>query len=187
MATGWYVLHTYSGYENKIEKTIRMMTETGELDKDVVRDVKVPSEEVVEVKDGKKRTQTRKFLPGYILVEMDLPNEEQLWKLACSKIKKIQGVTGFVGSTANKKPNPLSGDEARSILQKAGGMKGERPVRARQTFSPGEQVKIIDGPFESFTGTVEDVNQEKSKLRVMVGIFGRNTPVEVDFMQIEKM
>ena len=187
MATGWYVLHTYSGYENKIEKTIRMMFEMGELDKEVVKDVKVPSEEVVEVKDGKKRTQTRKFLPGYILVEMDLPNEEQQWKLTCSKIKKIQGVTGFVGTAANKKPTPLSGDEARGILQKAGGAKGERPVRARQTFSPGEKVKIIDGPFESFTGTVDDVNQEKNKLRVMVEIFGRNTPVELDLLQIEKV
>jgi transcriptional antiterminator NusG len=187
MATGWYVLHTYSGYENKIEKTIRMMTNLGELDKEVVRDVKVPSEEVIEVRDGKKRTQTRKFLPGYILLEMDLPNEEQQWKLTCSKIKKIQGVTGFVGTPANKKPNPLSGDEARGILQKAGGMKGERPVRPRQSFASGEQVKIIGGPFESFTGTIEDVNQEKNKLRVMVGIFGRNTPVEVDLLQVEKL
>ena len=101
MATGWYVLHTYSGYENKIEKTLRMMIDKGDLDKDTVRDVKVPSEEVVEVRDGKKRTQTKKFLPGYILVEMDLPNEEQQWKLVCSKIKKIQGVTGFVGTPAN--------------------------------------------------------------------------------------
>ena len=187
MATGWYVLHTYSGYENKIEKTIRMMIDNGDLDKEVVRDIKVPSEEVVEVKDGKKRTQTRKFLPGYILVEMDLPNEEQGWKLACSKIKRIQGVTGFVGTPANKKPNPLSGDEARGILQKSGEMKGERPVRTRQSFVAGEQVKIVDGPFESFTGTIEDVNQEKNKLKVMVGIFGRNTPVEVDILQVEKL
>ena len=187
MATGWYVLHTYSGYENKIEKSIRMMTGSGELDKDIVRDVKVPSEEVVEIRDGKKRTQTKKFLPGYILVEMDLPNEEQQWKLTCSKIKRIQGVTGFVGTQANKKPNPLSGDEARSILQKAGEIKGERPVRTRQAFAPGEQVKIIDGPFESFTGTIEDVNLEKNKLKVMVGIFGRNAPVEVDLFQVEKI
>jgi transcriptional antiterminator NusG len=187
MATGWYVLHTYSGYESKIEKTIRNMTASGELDKEAVRDVKVPSEEVVEVRDGKKRTQTKKFLPGYILVEMDLPNEEQQWKLICSKIKRIQGVTGFVGTPANKKPSPLSGDEARGILQKAGGMKGERPARSRQTFTPGEQVKIVDGPFESFTGTIEDVNPEKNKLRVMVGIFGRNTPVEVDLLQVEKL
>ena len=187
MATGWYVLHTYSGYENKIEKTIRMMIGTGELDKEVVRDIKIPSEEVTEVRDGKKRTQVRKFLPGYILIEMDLPNEEQQWKLTCSKIKKIQGVTGFVGTPANRKPNPLSGDEARSILQKSGEMKGERPVRARQSFAAGEQVKIIDGPFESFTGTIEEVNQEKNKLKVMVGIFGRNTPVEVDLLQVEKV
>ncbi|GHV62622.1 transcription termination/antitermination protein NusG [Spirochaetia bacterium] len=187
MATGWYVLHVYSGYENKIEKTIRMMTDVGELDKEVVRDVKVPSEEVVEVKDGKKRTQTRKFLPGYILVEMDLPEGVVEWKAPCSKIKKIQGVTGFVGTPADKRPQPLTGDEARAILQKSGEIKGERPVRSRQSFSAGEQVKIIDGPFESFTGTVEEVNQEKNKLKVMVGIFGRNTPVEVDLLQVEKM
>ena len=187
MATGWYVLHTYSGYENKIEKTIRMMTEKGELEKDVVRDVKVPSEEVVEVRDGKKRTQTKKFLPGYILVEMDLPNEEQQWKLVCSKIKKIQGVTGFVGTPTGKKPAPLSGDEARAILQKTGEIKGERTVRSRQAFTAGENVKIIDGPFESFTGTIEEVNQEKNKLKVMVGIFGRNVPVEVDLLQVEKV
>jgi transcriptional antiterminator NusG len=185
MATGWYVLHTYSGYENKIEKTIRIMIDSGELEKEVVRDVKVPSEEVVEVKDGKKRTSTKKFFPGYILIELDLPDSD--WKTACSKIKKIQGVTGFVGTPADKKPQPLSGDEARAILQKSGEIKGERPARSRQTFASGEQVKIIDGPFESFTGTIEEVNQEKNKLKVMVGIFGRNTPVEVDLLQVEKL
>jgi transcriptional antiterminator NusG len=185
MATGWYVLHTYSGYENKIEKTIRIMIDSGELEKEVVRDIKIPSEEVVEVKDGKKRTMTKKFLPGYVLVEMDLPDTE--WKAVCSKIKKIQGVTGFVGTPADRKPQPLSGDEARSILQKSGEIKGERPVRSRQSFAAGEQVKIIDGPFESFTGTIEEVNQEKNKLKVMVGIFGRNTPVEVDLLQVEKI
>ena len=185
MATGWYVLHTYSGYENKIEKTIRMMLGSGDLDKGIVRDIKVPQEEVVEVKDGKKRTLTKKFLPGYILVEMDLPELD--WKATCTKIKKIQGVTGFVGTPADRKPQPLSSDEARSILQKSGEIKGERPVRARQTFSAGEQIKIVDGPFESFTGTIEEVNHEKNKLKVMVGIFGRNTPVEVDLLQIEKL
>ena len=185
MATGWYVLHTYSGYENKIEKMIRIMTDKGELDKAIVRDVKVPSEEVVEVKDGKKKTQTKKFLPSYMLIEMDLPDIG--WKETCSKIKKIQGVTGFVGTPADRKPNPLSGDEARSILQKSGEIKGERPVRARQTYAIGEQVKIVDGPFESFTGTIEEVNQEKNKLKVMVGIFGRNVPVEVDLLQVEKV
>jgi len=187
MATGWYVLHTYSGYENKIEKTIRMMMENAELDKNVVCDIKVPSEEVVEVKDGKKRTQTRKFLPGYILIEMNLPDAEMGWKAPCSKIKKIQGVTGFVGTPADRKPQPLTGDEARAILQKSGEIKGERTVRTRQTFAAGEQVKIIDGPFESFVGTIEEVNQEKNKLKVMVGIFGRNAPVEVDLLQVEKV
>ncbi len=185
MATGWYVLHTYSGYENKIEKTIRMMMDVGDLDKEVVRDVKVPQEEVVEVKDGKKRTMTKKFLPGYILVELDLPDLG--WKESCSKIKKIQGVTGFVGTPADRRPQPLSGDEARAILQKAGEIKGERVVRPRQSFNVGEQVKIIDGPFESFTGVIEEVNTEKNKLKVMVGIFGRNTPVEVDLLQVEKL
>jgi transcriptional antiterminator NusG len=185
MATGWYVLHTYSGYENKIDKTIRMMIGHGELDKEIVRDVKVPSEEVVEVRDGKKRTQNRKFLPGYILIEMDLPERE--WKDTTSKIRKIQGVTGFVGTPADRRPSPLTGDEARGILQKSGEIKGERPARARQSFAPGEQVKIVDGPFESFTGTIEEVNQEKSKLKVMVGIFGRNVPVEVDLFQVEKV
>jgi transcriptional antiterminator NusG len=187
MATGWYVLHTYSGYENKIEKTIHMMIENGELDRNVVREVKVPSEEVVEVKDGKKRTQNRKFLPGYILVEMDLPDADMGWKAPCTKIKKIQGVTGFVGTPSDRKPQPLSGDEARAILQKSGEIKGERAVRTRQTFTPGEQVKIIDRPFESFVGTIEEVNNEKNKLKVMVGIFGRNAPVEVDLLQVEKV
>jgi transcriptional antiterminator NusG len=185
MAASWYVLHVYSGFENKIEKSIRVRLDTGELDKAIVRDVKVPSEEVVEVKDGKKRTQTRKFLPGYILVEMDLPDDN--WKASCSKIKQLQGVTGFVGTPANKKPQPLSADEARAILHKSGEIKGERPVRVRQSFVAGERVKIIDGPFETFTGVIEEVNQERNKLKVMVGIFGRNTPVEVELLQVEKI
>jgi len=187
MATGWYVLHIYSGYENKIEKTIRNMLEIGELDKEVVRDIKIPAEEVIEVKDGKKRTITKKFLPGYILVEMDLPDVDMGWKEPCSKIKKIQGVTGFVGTPAGRKPQPLTGDEARAILQKSGEIKGDRPVRSRHSFNQGEQVKIVDGPFETFTGTVDEVNQEKNKLKIMVGIFGRNVPVEVDFLQVEKI
>ncbi|MDR0598987.1 MAG: transcription termination/antitermination protein NusG [Treponema sp.] len=185
MAAGWYVLHTYSGYENKIEKIIRLMLNSGELDKEVVKDIKIPQEEVVEIKDGKKRTQTRKFFPGYVMVELDLP--EQNWKETCSKIKKIQGVTSFVGTLADKRPQPLSGDEARGILQKSGEIKGEKPVRSRQSFNAGEQVKIVDGPFESFTGVIEEVNQEKNKLKVMVQIFGRSTPVEVDLLQVEKV
>nr|AGS53052.1 transcription antitermination protein NusG [uncultured bacterium contig00033] len=185
MATAWYVLSTYSGQEGKIEKIIRLKMEKGELSRDIVRDIKIPSEEVVEVKDGKKRTQNRKFLPGYILVEMDLPSNN--WKATTSSIKKIEGVSGFLGALGDKKPNPLNSDEARSILQRSREVKGERAARARQTFAAGEQVKIIDGPFASFTGAIEEVNQEKNKLKVTIGIFGRNVPVDVDILQVEKV
>ncbi len=184
MAKGWYVLHTYSGYENKIERTIRKMMEDGLLE-DAVLDIKVPSEQVVEIKEGKKKISTKKFLPGYILLEMDLPDLG--WKTICSHIRKIQGVTGFVGSAAAVKPQPISQEEARTILQKAGEIKGDKVLKPKQSFSVGEQVRIIEGPFESFTGNVEEVNAEKGKLRVMVGIFGRSTPVEVDFLQVEKI
>ncbi len=185
MTKGWYILHTYSGYENKIEKTIRSLIETGDISPEVVLDIKVPVEEVVEVKDGKKRTLTKKFLPGYILIEMNLP--ELGWKATCSAIRKIQGVTGFVGTPGGVRPQPISSDEARAILQKAGELKGEKAPRVKQSFEPGEQVKIIDGPFDSFTGAIEEVNMERGKLRVMVGIFGRATPVEVDLLQVEKI
>jgi transcriptional antiterminator NusG len=185
MATGWYVLQVYSGFESKIEKTIRMMVDIEELDREIVRDVKVPSETLVETRDGKRRTQTRKMLPGYILIEMDLPDNN--WKTTCQKIRQIQGVATFVGTVAAKKPQPLSGDEVRVILQKSGDIKGERPIHARQLFSTGEEVKITDGPFESFTGIIEEIDPSRNKLKVMVGIFGRNTPVEVDLLQVEKV
>lgn len=184
MAKGWYVVHTYSGYENKIEKFIRKLMEQPSFGEHVF-DVKVPSEEVVEVKDGKKRVLNKKFLPGYILVEMDLPDRG--WKAVCSEIRRIQGVTGFVGSVGSIKPQPISAEEAKAILQKAGEIKAEKVVRPKQSFSVGESVKIIDGPFDTFTGSIEEVNMEKGKLRVMVGIFGRATPVEVDFLQVEKI
>lgn len=185
MAKSWYVLHVYSGYEAKIERTIRMHLANNDLDPAVVTDIKIPSEEVVDVKDGKRRTSQRKMLPGYILIEMDLP--ENNWKATCSTIRKITGVTGFVGATMHHKPAPISGEEARHILQRAGEIKGDRPVKSRQNFSVGEQVKIIEGPFDSFTGTIEEVSPDKNKLRVMVGIFGRATPVEVDMLQVEKV
>ncbi|MCL1994550.1 MAG: transcription termination/antitermination protein NusG [Spirochaetes bacterium] len=187
MAIGWYVLHTYSGYEKKIEKSIRMLIDKGELDKDVVRDIKIPETSEVEVKDGKKKTQNKKMLPGYILIEMNLPDSAAgTWKLTFSKIKRIQGVAGFVGATATGKPQSLPSHEAREILQKAGEIKGERPTRSRQSFAVGEMVKIIDGPFESFSGEIEEVNIEKNKLKVMVLIFNRKTPVEVDLLQVER-
>lgn len=185
MAKGWYILHTYSGYENKIERTIRSLLERGDLSKDIVLDVKVPVEEVVEIKDQKKRTVTKKFLPGYIMIELDLP--ELGWKDTCSAIRRINGVTAFVGTSSTVRPRPISPEEAKALLQKAGEIKGEKPVRMKQTFSEGEQVKIIEGPFATFQGTIEEVNLEKNKLRVVVQIFGRATPVEVDLLQVEKV
>lgn len=184
MAKGWYVVHTYSGYENKIERTIRKMMEDPKIS-ETVFDIKVPSEEVVEVKDGKRKVSTRKILPGYILLEMDLPNIG--WKYPCSAIRRIQGVTGFVGTLDGSKPQPISAEEARRIFQKTGDIKSDKNLRPKQSFSVGEKVKIIDGPFDTFTGTVEEVNTEKAKLKVMVGIFGRSTPVEVGFLQVEKV
>ncbi|HWR12832.1 MAG TPA: transcription termination/antitermination protein NusG [Rectinemataceae bacterium] len=184
MAKSWYILHVYSGYENKIEKTIRMMIDVGDLSREIVSDIKVPTEEVTDVKDGKKKTVTRKILPGYILVEMDLPDNG--WKATCSGIRKITGVTGFVGSNVSNKPQPIPNEEVRRILQRSGELKGDRQIRMKQTYSQGEQVKIIEGPFESFSGTIEEVNVEKNRLKVMVGIFGRSTPVEVDMTQVEK-
>ncbi|MDD2296394.1 MAG: transcription termination/antitermination protein NusG [Sphaerochaetaceae bacterium] len=185
MAKGWYVVHTYSGYENKIEKIIHKMMESDPQFGEVVSDVKVPIEEVIEVKDGVKKTVKRKILPSYILVQMDLP--EYQWEFFCSQIKKIQGVTGFVGSLDGRKPTPLTSEELKGILQKTGEIKTEKVLRPKQSFSQGEHVKIVEGPFESFTGTIEEVNLEKGRLRVLVGIFGRSTPVEVDFLEVEKI
>jgi len=183
MAKGWYVLQTFTGHENKVEKYIRMMMADNTLG-GTVSEVKVPSEEVIEMRSGKKRTVNRKFLPGYILVEMDLPDRG--WKVPCNAIRKIQSVTGFVGTGLNSKPQPISADEAKGILQKTGAIKTERRVRSKQDYKVGEEVRIIEGPFESFKGTIEVVNQEKGKLRVMVGIFGRATPVELTFAQVDR-
>ncbi|MCR5613697.1 transcription termination/antitermination protein NusG [Treponema sp.] len=185
MAKCWYILHTYTGYENKIERTIKMMLDANELDSNIVCGVKVPVEELVEIKDGKKRTRNNKFLPGYIMLELDLPDLG--WKATCNAIRRIQGVTGFVGTNPSERPRPISAEEARNLLQKAGEIKGEKPVHVKQSFVVGDQVKINDGPFATFSGTVEEVNMEKEKLRVMVQIFGRATPVEVDLLQVEKL
>ncbi len=183
MAKAWYILHTYSGYENKIERTIRALMDRGLISSDVICDIKIPEELVIENKNGKKKNVKRKFLPGYMLVEMDLPDLG--WKLVCGEIRKIQGVTGFLGSAGNEKPQPISADEAREILQKTGEIKSDKNLRVIQNFSEGQHVKIIDGAFASFTGTVDEVMADRSKLRVMVAIFGRTTPVEVEMNQVE--
>ena len=185
MAKSWYILHTYNGYEGKIERTVKALLEKNELDPAVVTDIKVPVEEVVEIKDGKKKSRHDKFLPGYIMIELDLP--EIGWKATCSTIRRIQGVTGFVGTNPNERPRPISADEAKNLLLKAGAIKGEKSVKVKQSFNVGDQVKITDGPFASFSGTIEDVSVEKAKLRVNVQIFGRATPVEVSLLQVEKI
>src|SRR5574344_29321 len=185
MAKSWYIVHTYTGYENKIERTLRTLLDSKELDPAVVTDIKVPVEEIVEVKDGKKHSRKNKFLPGYIMLEMDLP---QLgWKATCSSIRRIQGVTGFVGTNPSERPRPISVDEAKNLLQKSGAIKGEKPIHIKQSFAVGDSVKITDGPFATFSGKIDDVNTEKDKLRVIVQIFGRETPVEVSLEQAEKI
>ena len=139
----------------------------------------------MEVRDSKKRVRNNLLLPSYLMIEMDLP---QLgWKDVCSSIRRIQGVNGFVGTKPSEKPHPISSEEAKRMLQMAGELKGEKQIRIKQNYEVGDNVKITDGPFSTFTGVVEEVNAEKNKLRVNVQIFGRATPVEVDVLQVEKV
>lgn len=186
MARGWYTVHTYSGYEQKIEKLVRRMMETDSDFASVCLDVKVPFEVLIETKDGVKKEVKHKVLPGYILVELDMP-EDDSWKRYCSQIKRIQGVTGFLAATRSSKPVPLSKDEMNNILQRTGEIKAEKAFRPKQSFNEGESVKVIDGPFSGFTGVIEEINAEKSRIKVSVEIFGRPTPVEIEFNQVEKI
>ncbi len=187
MAKNWYVLHTYSGYENKVERGIHNLIENEHLE-DYIFQVKVPSEEVAEVRNGKKRVSKKKYFPGYILVEMNIPDEPaHEWKRILSYITKIPGVTSFVGSGRNKKPVPLSSDDVKNVLQRMGEIKGEKLSAPRLLYDVGESVRVIDGPFKSFTGTVEEINNEKGRIKVRVEIFGRSTPVELSFLQVEKI
>lgn len=183
MARLWYILHTYSGYENKIERTIRTLIERGTIQSGIICDIKIPEEAVVENKDGKKKNIKRKFLPGYMLVEMDLPDTG--WKRVCAEIKAIQGVGGFLGASGNNRPQSISMEEAREILQKSGDIKSDKASKVLQSFSIGQQVRITDGPFTTFSGAVDEVMVDKNKLRVLVAVFGRATPVEVEMSQVE--
>ena len=185
MSRSWYILNVYTGYEGKVERTIKSLLEKQEIDSNVMLDVKVPMEEVVEIKDGKKKSRLNKFLPGYIMLEMDLPDLG--WKAVCSQIRRIQGVTGFVGTNPNVRPHSITTDEAKNLLQRSGEIKGEKQIHVKQSFSVGDQVKITDGAFATFTGTVEEISPEKDKMRVMVQIFGRAAPVEVSLLQAEKI
>jgi transcriptional antiterminator NusG len=175
MAKQWYVVHTYSGYENRAKTALEQrVKEMG--NEDVFGAILVPSEKVVEVVKGEKRTSSRKFFPGYILVEMELNDET--WYL----VKNTPKVTGFVGGATN--PTPISAEEVEKIIGQM--EEGRAHPKPKYEFGQGEQVKVIDGPFSNFSGIVETVNQDKGKLRVLVSIFGRSTPVELEFFQVEK-
>lgn len=164
----WYVVHTYSGYENKVKDTLEQIVENRGL-QDYIQEVSVPMEEQVEIKDGKKKVVQRKLYPGYVLVKMLLTDE--IWYI----VRNTRGVTGFVGP--NSKPDPLTEEE----LAIMGLLKDWDPVI---DYSVGDPVKVINGPLESFIGTVEEISMEKKKVRVMVSMFGRETPVELEFTQV---
>jgi len=172
----WYVIHAFSGYEKKVVGSLRERIELGGL-QDKFGEILVPTEEVVEMKGGQKRKSERKFFPGYVLVQMDL--DDDTWHL----VKDTPRVMGFIGGKADQ-PAPITEQEANLILQRVE-QSGEAP-RPKTLFEPGEMVRVIDGPFNDFNGVVEDVNYEKSRLRVAVTIFGRSTPVDLDFNQVEK-
>jgi transcriptional antiterminator NusG len=170
----WYAIHTYSGFENKVKTTIERLVETESHDEDVRR-VLIPQEPIIEIKKGKKHTVMRNLMPGYLLIEM-MPLEELF-----NKIREIKGVSGFVGGGG--KPAPLSQAEVDNILGLMAS-KADKP-KPEITYDKGDQVKVTEGPFANFVGTVDHVDKEKHKLSVMVSIFGRPTPVELDVLQVE--
>jgi transcriptional antiterminator NusG len=176
MSMRWYVVHAYSGYEKKVALAIQDRVQMHNLG-DRFGEILVPTEEVVEMKSGQKRTSERMFFPGYVLVQMELDDDS--WHL----VKETPRVMGFIGGKADK-PAPITDKEADLILQRV--QDSEETPRPKTMFEPGEMVRVSDGPFNDFNGTVEEVNYEKSKLRVAVSIFGRSTPVELDFTQVEK-
>ena len=176
MSKKWYVVHAYSGFEKSVQRALADRIARQNM-QDKFGQILVPVEEVVEMKAGQKNTSERKFFPGYVLVEMDM--DEQSWHL----VKNTPKVTGFVGGTATK-PTPISEKEVQNILQQI--QDGVEKPRPKVLFEVGEAVRVKDGPFVEFIGNVEDVNYDKSKLRVSVTIFGRSTPVELEFSQVEK-
>jgi len=170
----WFVVHCYSGYENKVRHNLEQRIETMGM-KDKIFDVVVPTEEEIEVKEGKRRTVERRVFPGYILVNMTM--SEESWYV----VRNTPGVTGFVGM--GNQPTPLRSEEVSQIVKR---MEAEAP-RIKVTFKSGERVRIVDGPFNDFRGTVSEIDMERAKVRVMVNFFGRETPVELDFLQVEKV
>ncbi len=180
MAKEWYVVHTYSGHENKVKLALEKKVKNLSLQNEIFQ-VKVPTVDVPEVKDGKKKMRTKKYFPGYVLVEIEL--NDNTWSI----IKGIPGVTNFVGAYGSNKPKPLSRDEVNSLFDQMGEQKTREKVSIAMDFSVGEPVKVIDGPFSNFNGIVEEVYPDKGRLRVKVEIFGRGTPVELDFLQVGKI
>ena len=169
----WYVIHCYSGYENKVRYNLEQRIETMGM-KDRIFDVVIPTQEEIEVRDGKRRTVERHVFPGYVLVNMIL--SEESWYV----VRNTPGVTGFVGM--GNDPTPLRPEEVQQILRR---MEAEAPL-VKVTFKIGERVRIVDGPFNDFRGMVSEIDMERTKVRVMVNFFGRETPVELDFLQVEK-
>ncbi|WP_028080845.1 transcription termination/antitermination protein NusG [Solimonas soli] len=176
MAMRWYVVHAYSQYENSVMKALKERIARAGL-QDQFGDILVPTEEVVEIKEGVKRTTERKFFPGYVLVQMEM--NEDTWHL----VKATPKVMGFIGGTADK-PAPISDKEAEKILNRV--TESVEKPRPKTLFEPGESVRVKEGPFADFQGVVEEVNYEKNRLRVAVLIFGRSTPVDLEFSQVEK-
>ena len=171
----WYVVQAFSGYEKHVMRSLQEKVELAGMEGKFGQ-ILVPTEEVVEIRDGKKRKSERKFYPGYVMVEMEM--DDETWHL----VKSVSRVLGFIGGTADK-PRPLSQAEADEILNRVS-VDADKP-RPKTLFEPGEMVRVIDGPFADFNGTVEEVNYDKSRLQVAVVIFGRSTPVELEFEQVE--
>ncbi|MHB8423648.1 MAG: transcription termination/antitermination protein NusG [Gammaproteobacteria bacterium] len=176
MALRWYVVHAYSGFEQSVKRSLgERVKRSGFTDK--FGEILVPTEEVVEMREGQKRRSERKFFPGYVLVQMEL--DDETWHL----VKSVPKVMGFIGGTPDK-PAPITDKEADAILHRV--REGAEKPRPKVLFEPGEVVRVTHGPFNDFNGVVEEVNYEKNRLRVAVLIFGRSTPVELEFSQVEK-
>jgi transcriptional antiterminator NusG len=176
MSLNWYVVHAYSGFEDRVMNTLKERVVQYGME-DNFGEILVPKEEVVEMREGKKRTTDRKFFPGYVLVQMEM--NDDTWHM----VKDMPRVLGFIGGTSDK-PAPISEDEANSILQRV--EEGVDKPTPKVMFEAGEVIRVIDGPFKDFNGVVEEVNYEKNRLRVSVLIFGRSTPVDLEFTQVEK-
>ena len=176
MTMRWYVVHVYSGFENQVVRSMRERIKLHDME-EKFGEILVPTEEVVEMRAGQKRKSDRKFFPGYVLVQMEM--DDNTWHL----VKDVPKVMGFIGGTSNR-PAPISEKEAEKILQRV--QEGVEKPRPKVLFEPGEVVRVTEGPFADFNGVVEEVNYEKSRLRVAVLIFGRSTPVELEFGQVEK-